>query len=136
MGLWNSRQQLKSEEAAFDWVFFVDDDAYVFLEHLQLIVCSKYGGAKAGPVALGQLGCSKGRCAGFCGGAGIGLSRQGILRLVGNRSAEAFLKRFMSKCRKCGMWDDISVGMLCEESDVETKSWKGTVAWRMDPELQ
>lgn len=133
--LWYAR--LRADRQKANWIFIVDDDAYVFLDHLQLKLCEEHDAAKTRPTAFGVDGCAKDTCAGFCGGGGIGFSKIGLEKLLeGESEQNKFIEKFMATCRKCGQWDDISVGMLAREKGVSIKSLPGLHPWRMSPEQQ
>lgn len=133
--LWYANLRIKGLNAS--WIFIVDDDAYVFLENLQLKLCEEHEKAKSIPTAFGVLGCAKDGCSGFCGGGGIGFSRVG-LELFFSRSPrqDRFIQEFMDKCRSCGQWDDISVGNMAKARGLHLEQLPGLSPWRMSPEQQ
>lgn len=96
----------------WEWVYIVDDDAYVFLDYLQLVLCVKFDPLV--PTVAGFPMCSDttSGCTGFCGGAGMGFNRQGIEAIVGGRSEDAFLDDFIASCKMCNVHDDLTVATV------------------------
>mmetsp|Transcript_78807 Transcript_78807/g.137765 ORF Transcript_78807/g.137765 Transcript_78807/m.137765 type:complete len:684 (+) Transcript_78807:2-2053(+) len=133
--LWYAR--LRADRHNANWIFIVDDDAYVFLDNLQLKMCEEYDAAKKTPTAFGVAGCAKDSCAGFCGGGGIGFSRVGLEKLLeGESQQDKFIEKFMATCNRCGQWDDISVGVIAREKGLAIQTLPGLHPWRMSPEQQ
>lgn len=63
---------------AYDWVFVIDEDVFVYPPLLREII-SKFSPHQ--PIALGTLGCGS-VIPGFCGGGGYAISRAAVLSLV------------------------------------------------------
>merc|ERR1712205_166123 len=87
-----------------------DDDVYVFLDHLQLKLCTDFSDGTSR--IIGLPGCNTEKCSGMCGGGGFGFSRKDLQRFLGKGTIVEFVKEFIKICDKCEGWDDITVGML------------------------
>jgi len=74
--IWFAREMLAAYQ--WEWVYIVDDDAYVYLDYLQFVLCVKFDPLV--PTVAGKPLCvdRPSGCRGFCGGAGMGFNRLGI----------------------------------------------------------
>eukprot|EP00746_Dinoflagellata_sp_MGD_P145828 gnl/MRDRNA2_/MRDRNA2_78387_c0_seq2.p1 gnl/MRDRNA2_/MRDRNA2_78387_c0~~gnl/MRDRNA2_/MRDRNA2_78387_c0_seq2.p1 ORF type:complete len:499 (+),score=94.32 gnl/MRDRNA2_/MRDRNA2_78387_c0_seq2:53-1549(+) len=132
--MWYANDFSKKNDTAWDWVYIVDDDTYVFLEHLRLHLCLEVRTTK--PVVAGVPGCAAGGLGGMCGGGGFGFTREGMKKMVAGKSQEAFLNEFMKWCDKGGTWDDVAIGAMARHRKLDVIRLGGVEPWKMSPETQ
>merc|ERR1711972_299440 len=118
----------------WDFVYLVDDDVYVFLDHLQLKLCNDFSDGR--PRVVGLPGCHTKCGGGMCGGGGVGFSRADLARFLGTGSRDEFITEFTNRCQQCEGWDDVTVGVFAKSRGMELGRMPGSEPWKMDLESQ
>ena len=92
----------------FDWVFFADDDVYIFPDNLQRMIMSLGPDAVHESKVWGIPGCAHDKCSGLCGGGGYFTNRETLFRIEEgvDRSRFENLRNetdlFDIECGRCG----------------------------------
>jgi len=134
LSLWYTKETSGHMNFDWDWVYLVDDDVYVFLDHLQLKLCHDF--SDGAPKVVGIPGCNTKQCGGMCGGGGFGFSRADLKRFLGEGDKDSFLKEFIQTCERCENWDDVTVGTLAEIRGMRQERMPGSEPWQLDLESQ
>lgn len=125
----------------YDWVFVVDDDAYVNTHGLRHFLAAEWS-PWIGRAILGNAGCGTKFCKGICGGGGIALTRASAERMVKESGVDAFGHRhegtnfydeFMSECQTCEGWGDLTISQLAERRDCTLRPALGVNPWELNP---
>jgi hypothetical protein len=133
--LWYTRQADGLMNWDWDWVYLVDDDVYVFLDHLQSQLCHDFSDGV--PKVVGLPGCNTKVCKGMCGGGGFGFSKADLQTYLGVGSTrEEFLSEFIDTCRVCENWDDVTVGTVATKRSMKLERMPGSEPWKMDVDSQ
>jgi hypothetical protein len=92
----------------FDWIFFIDDDAFILPDNVQRVIQKGIEKEKNLTAVFGIHGCVHDSCVGICGGGGYYMNRDTLFHVVntGNKTAFPSLRdetNFYDKpCGRCG----------------------------------
>ena len=114
-----SYDYLKSSRGQFiDWVYYADDDVYIFPDNLQRMIMSLGPGAVNESKAWGIPGCAHDKCTGFCGGAGYFTNRDTVVKIEEgvDRTKYTHLSDEAGIFDEgCGRYGDISISSVIRE---------------------
>ena len=110
---------LKQPRGEFiDWVFFADDDVYVFPDNLQRMVMSLGPEAVHSPEVWALPGCAVGFCIGLCGGAGYLTNRETLFKIeegVDRGRFQSLRDEASSFADECGHFGDLSIAQVFKQ---------------------
>eukprot|EP00747_Dinoflagellata_sp_TGD_P168011 gnl/TRDRNA2_/TRDRNA2_193485_c0_seq1.p1 gnl/TRDRNA2_/TRDRNA2_193485_c0~~gnl/TRDRNA2_/TRDRNA2_193485_c0_seq1.p1 ORF type:complete len:313 (-),score=44.90 gnl/TRDRNA2_/TRDRNA2_193485_c0_seq1:77-1015(-) len=118
-----------ARDANVDWVVVLNEDNYVFPEHikkeLQKLDFNK-------PQILGIVGCATKNCSGICGGGAEMISR-GAMKQMLERGRNDFLNEHANVAKiECEGWSDQTTSMVAKRHGVELRTNEGTYGWALN----
>ena len=104
-----------NSEYDFDYAFIIDDDVYLWPSILREVI------QETSKNPLTVLGSLSGACPGFCGGGGVGFTRQALKKMV---EKDNFEKRYHDNCVKTQFTDVTMLDVSCNQARLQARQIK------------
>ena len=101
-----------------DWVFFADDDVYIFPDNLQRMIMSLGPTAVRSRAVWAQNGCVVDRCVGICGGAGFFTNRESLFWIQEGLDTSRYERlgdEAASFAKQCGSFGDLAISRVIKD---------------------
>merc|ERR1712032_1295162 len=126
-----------SRMGSHDWMFVVDDDAYVNTTNLESMLLERGNASKL--EAHGVVGCGLEWCnGGFCGGGGYAVSQAALKTIINKSEPMDFRAEFLRVYDQTFgegsdlAWDDICASCLMKQRGFSLKTLAGLWAWQLN----
>jgi hypothetical protein len=122
----------------FDWIFFIDDDAYILPDNVQRVIQRGIEKEKNLTAVFGIGGCVHDSCGGICGGGGYYMNRETLYSVIngGNKTEYPSLRdatnHYDEACGRCG---DLTITRVINDiHGIPLKPYpaRGIYVWDLD----
>ena len=98
----------RPENSVFDWIFFIDDDAFILPDNVQRVIMEGIKKEKNLTAVFAISGCVHDKCGGICGGGGYYMNRDTLFHVLnsGNKTLFPSIREetdfYDAQCGRCG----------------------------------
>ena len=129
---------LNSPKGEFiDWVYFADDDVYIFPDNLQRMIMSLGSPAVHTSQVWAIPGCASGKCNGICGGGGYFTNRETVAVIQEKRDRNKYPNLSDETSiydKECGRYGDLALSRVIKDHrGIPIKKYPGgSFTWAFD----